>query len=393
MNPQEAVEMLTEVLGPNAKNALEGDEIPKGLETLSDMIDEHVREGIKTETAPPGPDELEVELRKSMEEGRFDLRGRVGRLWTKCLKLDDALKEAYHEAGKNYEKQRAVREKWNRAMYEKEMNKRRKIDSNTSKDTKSGSYKSLAFIANAQGGDKPAAVAARNYCVACVKLFNAGKLCNGRQWLKYNHMTLRTDFLYVEEGFEDSASQAWELIKTERERRECAQAEEKLSGAEQRPGAGGSVPPGSEKRKQEPKPAAKGKAAPQPKAKATPRPAEQDLKKVRSVKQTMDQVMSSAMTVLENVASEPEWAWANSPAILADIRGALHSVKKARVASPFWKDVSASDPATVGVMLKGKYDATKISDEMRECGALETKLDALKKAADVIKGMHKARSL
>ena len=53
MNPQEAVEMLTEVLGPNAKNALEGDEIPKGLETLSDMIDEHVREGIKTETAPP----------------------------------------------------------------------------------------------------------------------------------------------------------------------------------------------------------------------------------------------------------------------------------------------------------------------------------------------------
>ena len=149
-----------------------------------------------------------------MEEGRFDLRGRVGRLWTKCLKLDDALKEAYREAGKNCEKQRAVREKWNRAMYEKEMNKRRKIDSNTSKDTKSGSYKSLAFIANAQGGDKPAAVVARNYCVACVKLFNAGKLCSGRQWLKYNHMTLRTDFLYVEEGFEDSASQAWELIKT-----------------------------------------------------------------------------------------------------------------------------------------------------------------------------------
>lgn len=121
--------------------------------------------------------ELEEELKAAAEadegDNPFDMRGTIGRRWTKALK-DPAFKAAYSDVGKVYAKQQAFRAAWSKKEWALTIESKLQKDTVADKDFDGGSYKPLAFIAKQQGSDAAGVRATSTYATNCLKFFSEG---------------------------------------------------------------------------------------------------------------------------------------------------------------------------------------------------------------------------
>ena len=71
----------------------------------------------------------------------------------------------------------------------------------STKDLRNGKYKPLSMIAKDEGDDDEGWEAARKYAAKCIAL--------GDQWVQWNSMTERAEFLHMGKGVEEVFDQSW----------------------------------------------------------------------------------------------------------------------------------------------------------------------------------------
>jgi len=124
--------------------------------------------------------EVESELKAAAEaedgENPFDLRGAVGRRWTKALK-DEAFKASYTAVGKCYADQQRFRAAWAKKDWAVTLQTKMQRETVYGSDGDTGVYKSVAFISQQQGNDVAGVRATSNYIAKCIERYGGGILC------------------------------------------------------------------------------------------------------------------------------------------------------------------------------------------------------------------------
>ena len=117
------------------------------------------------------------------------------------------MKEAYAAAGENRptgtskkDAQAEFKREWAMDKYEALNKRRRIVESNKQSDSFVARYRPFAVIVREEGGDQAAFTAACHYIVSAAKMHTKGVCFRGRPWSRYNSMTRRVEWLYVEDS-------------------------------------------------------------------------------------------------------------------------------------------------------------------------------------------------
>ena len=159
-------------------------------------------------------DDLQAWEEASAANGKFNLRGKVGGIWARQLENDPELKKAYDEVGKKYKDQRSFRDKWVKQELANKTESKSKNEVDEAFDGVDGEYTCATMIWRAQGGDAAGLEATKTYIDNCIQFTKQGKTCKGRQWILWNEMTGRFDFLLVKKTFQERKGISYGL-KTE----------------------------------------------------------------------------------------------------------------------------------------------------------------------------------
>ena len=147
----------------------------------------------------------------------------AGRMFEAMKKVDDVLKKEYAQA-KTREAQNDVRFAW-ASRYLKELQTKRwtREEQEVSQLLK-GRYKPFGNIYQDEGADPAAYKAAVEIVKSCIMLHKEGRTINSKKFLKYNWMSKRTEFLHLEEGFEEFARHLEGQTSTEKPATDSADA-------------------------------------------------------------------------------------------------------------------------------------------------------------------------
>jgi hypothetical protein len=337
-------------------------------------------------------------LKAAVKDGKFDMKGAIGRKWEKALKDNDALKEEYKALGRSYDAQRKFRTKWAQGEYEVLHQQRLRETQSTIADTREGVYQPFTIILQQEGGDEAAMVATANYVNEAMSRHSRGESCKGRPWLMVNSFTKRLEFLYIKRGLAQTHSDTW-LERTVEQKRSSPSD----SNASDPSGGGASNKAASNQSSSLPSPSPPKDGVKKPPTKkpklegsqGTPLPDDSGLTKkmlrARAAKGAMLSEASSANDVLSMASAQPEWSWANHAVILQPLRDALQAVEKFKKSSTFWKDWVVQESKQWIPYCKKNYLEAVIKSELGKLDELESLTANLRRETLCLKTMHEAR--
>jgi hypothetical protein len=355
----------------------------------------------------------EAEVKKAADEN-FDIRSRLGTLFSRTAGKDDAYKKI-----KTHDAKRDFRLKWAQGQWSqvKELYKH-KLKYKTV-DSTVGTYMSLDAIVREEGGfeSTTARIAAVKYVTKCLRM--------GRPWTLWNSFTERCDFLYIRRSNSTILEEAWENY------REMQSAKEASSSAAE--GAKATSPdaaaspatalpkiPATEPAKEPQQTSAKGKKRAASKgsteegAQKQPKAADDESKKLPENKNTLTEaskkpaeknataeatavlikirtkltaVLAASTALQQAIGNESAWAWANNECTVGPLKMAAARLES--MMDEFARDVLTGDPRDK--MIKKKYGTDVLRMTLHFNKTLPSPLAALETEVQQLRAMHSVR--
>ena len=169
----------------------------------------------KLDEADTAPNAEEDAFSAAIKEGKFDLRGPIGRKWTKDLKLSDFLQQNYEKVGKNYEAQRRFRLQWAEQEREKLRTQRYQKHEHTLDDNLDAEYMCFEKSWEAEGKDAAGLQATKHYWASAISLWSKGVTLHHHEHIKFNARTHRPEVLYIKEKLRFTERHRWGRVETE----------------------------------------------------------------------------------------------------------------------------------------------------------------------------------
>ena len=110
----------------------------------------------------------------AMSDGTFDLRGKIGKMWTAEKKRVKGLSDEYENVGKSYDAQRKFRQAWVAKKYECLRAERIKRDTVEQSDYVGGKYRSFQQVVKDEGDGTAGLKAAAKYFMNAYKVHQTG---------------------------------------------------------------------------------------------------------------------------------------------------------------------------------------------------------------------------
>lgn len=111
--------------------------------------------------------------------------------------------------------------------------------------------------------------------------------------------------------------------------------------------------------------------------------------KAKILRVRYDQALSREREIMESIDRDPEWAWARSDALQADIANSKHDLVEFKGSHMFWSTWALAP--SLSAVAKKKFTPDTVSEQLSRIPALEAKLALLKEAIRVVLAMHGAR--
>jgi len=315
-------------------------------------------------------------------------------------------------------------------------------------DEDDGTYEPFAAIFREEGKDESAFEATENYVGECFSRHDDGKTVNGRPYVLYNDMTKRVEFLYIKKKYRAKNTEAWQW-----QAEETLKPKSRKVGGEN-VGAGGSVAAGSVTggasvagNKASSSAGAMAKVIKKPRSeqdgdkgttviksqigdnndgateqngdkrqdgdqghskpdgdKATPKKngeddgKEDDEKKIlgfvnraKTAKVTMLTRMAEAGDLVNSVATQKEWAWADTEDAIGRLKTIVDEMAAFKSCSKFWKDWVIADHKKFSGWCKNKYHPSVALAELQRVEKVEQLIKKLTKHMDMMKSMHQIK--
>jgi hypothetical protein len=272
-------------------------------------------------------EDAELKRWRLLVENGVGVRSAEGQKFARC---PDGGKSAEYKALNQQEKSE-FRKRWASQMYAVVKATKEKSSGYSKIDKSAGVYLPATVVFQREGGDRAALVAASNYISACIRM--------GGDWVHFNAMTRRSEYLYVQKEKIELFTQSWKMYEMAQKEKEAdpklgkGEADPKLGkgGADPKLGKGGADPKLG-KGGEDPKGGKKGGEVPAPSPKPQPKDGEKSsfekaISSGISTKKAYQSIISKATLVMENINSNEDWMWATSkhgPMLSAQ----LDSVKK-----------------------------------------------------------------
>lgn len=400
----EAFNAQTGVGIPSIKREQVEDSVWQVEQTLSKN---HAELTVDVDVGGPSPEELQPQTPKektlhgASTEGAFDLRGKVGRLWQDAKACDPQLAADYTKLGRQYGLQREFRMKWCRDELEKCITERTKTMQKKETDLTTGEYLAYTPIFQREGGDSAAAEAARNYIMACLTMHKNKKMFKGRQWVQFNKMTRRVEFLYLKTQFVNEMSEIWAVtVKSSAVEPSAVSLDDKSSEAKT-PGKRKSIEDGEVETETPPKAKAKSKASAKQKAKQveeSPSPSKDDddvkkeLAKLRAFKTVLQCDLSAAEDLIRSASADAAWSWAKQSGLVDGLQNALGDVRKQLDVSQWWVDWKMMDAKDFSVKIAKSYLPAVTASEVKRFKTLEPLVLQVRANTNMLKSMQKVRT-
>lgn len=308
--------------------------------------------------------------------GKFDLqRSSIGKRWSRSLQRDPGLKEAYAACGRSYNAQRAFRQKWVDDALAVEKSRRQQTERFSTSDMIGGEYLPASVICKREGADADAMSTTIKYVQRCNESMQNGITMNGREFVLWNDMTQRHEFLYCRRKYNERYDMVFEQTHTEAEKVGVGSA-----GEQKRTGEPATATP------RQLKVAKVADGAPSDK-----KVMDGQLAKARALKARHDCAMNGFNEISSNIAGgKQEWSWAAAPALTAE----LHESKRALDAFKASHDVWGSWAILPDFAANSRklFDRATLAEQMTRLPQLEKVLDDLSESIQVILSMQAARS-
>lgn len=282
---------------PDLDTLLDSFDNPDNQEKVDKALAEMVKHAKSSKEEEVPPEEMEL---KDFVEGGGNLRTKIGLRFSRDK--DGALSEAY--TGSRAKKQE-FRKQWAEAKLKDLEQIRERRSSFKRVDKRKGTYKPVSMIWLSQGGkyDKNAMAATKNIVQRCLAMQG--------DWVRFNPMSQRCEFLVLEEGFEEVFEEKWSLFERRSERPEAPaqKGENKAAKLEK-----GTREGDDEGEKIEKKPKEKNAL-------------DQALATASSVKKDYEKIRSTAHSLLRRMQMDAGWEWASTEAV--KLNKAVHNTEAA----------------------------------------------------------------
>lgn len=172
--------------------------------------------GGKADVEPAEVPDAETEMFwEASSKGKFDMKSRVGQIWSKEVLQDKKMRDAYGTVGKGYEAQRRFRADWAAKKFIALKTRREKKEISTQASRARGIHMPIKCIWVKEGKDAAAARATSNYILTCLHYHSKGETCNGVPYIEYNDFTRRYEFLYIKKNYDNTHEKKWEVTEQE----------------------------------------------------------------------------------------------------------------------------------------------------------------------------------
>ena len=339
--------------------------------------------------------------------GQFDLRkSKVGLMWQAALKKDPQLREAYNAVGKSYAEQRRFRDQWVQREFKAERSRRSMSETHRTTDEIEGEYLAASVIAIGEGSDEAGVEAACNYVSEAIRRHQRGEKLSTKPYCQFNGWTRRWEFLYLtgkyREAFETSFNKRWDEADhvAAGSSKSAAQGDETERAATDDKKANNT---GDDKAANN---TGDDKAAPRPKKKprttktdlpqfdpSSPQDAKKvldgQLTKARQLRTRYDSVVGGYTEIKRRINSDPDWAWAQSPALTADMEKYKGYLEDFKASHPIWSSWTLVQ--NFGQTAKKNFP-NDVNEQLGRLPSLEKTIASLDASIRVILSMNSARA-
>lgn len=267
---------------------------------------------LSDEKAGSSPSPLEEQFRDAMDEGNFDIRGKIGQRFQKEHKKGSDAHTAYARC-KTFEEKKQFRLTWLERKYNEVRQGRRHSESWREVDIQKGEYMPLAKLIESEGflyDPEGAKEAGYSHARRCAQL--------GGAWVVKNDFSGRLEYLKMKKEFKHIMSKCWELYE---ENTASADNSESRSCASK--ATTSMAVTTTQKQKVGDKPETPGKTAKRAKTKM-----ETALIEARKVRALYLSTTASVSTLDRQISEgSPAWSWANNPENLGKLRGMIQQME------------------------------------------------------------------
>lgn len=339
-------------------------------------------------SAAPPPSDREAAFQSAVDADSFDIRGKIGQLWSRAKASNTTMKAAY-DALQGYDAQRKFRVEWASKEYTNMKETRERVQQKSISEDFDARYQPISIIFKKEGGDQAAIAATRNYVKTCLSL--------GGRWCKWNVFSKRLEFLYGKQGISEKFTQSWKTSTSGTASGDAASSSP--------PAAANSAPidpPDSTT----PKPNRKSSRLATGKQPESPKDKEQDPEKP-SIDDTLKSVVNKALSdgnktktavqgqlaasaaLLMQIGRDPDWEWAKNDHVMQPLKDAKLNLENEIHSSSFLMDWSV----LVVAALRKKYSFQQLNKYMA-CVADVAKLnDKLGQQLAFLRNMQGARKI
>ena len=298
------------------------------VSVLSDIADKIAKEQVQGKLANDegGDDGGEEAFWAALKAGNFHFgtggsKGNpAGGRWARALKADANLKAEYDQVQGRKDKE-AFRAKWAASKYENYVAAKSFTQEYKEVDWSDVKYKSIAKIAQDEGGGKQGMIAACNVAIRCYAL-------KGR-WYRFDEWTRTVKFGHLESGWSETMAKVWTKKKTwstapepTNKRKDTPEEEPKPTQTPNKKpkgaggGAGGAAGGGAGGSAGDPPSGQKKKASKLPKL----------LGNAKKLKMDLSTALQQVKTLVTKLDTSPDWAPLNSPACRTSLDDAQQQV-------------------------------------------------------------------
>ena len=191
-----------------------------------EKVDEFLEKCAKSTIAPASDDNLSDAgsasgkasiYERALREGNVKADNSLGKEFSRAHAAGTAAGDQYRGCV-GIEAKKKFRLQWAEARYKETVLTRTQTTSFTRVDSTRGVYRSFARIVVEEGGDAAARKAALLLCSRAARL--------GGDWVRYNALTSRYDYLYLEHQWQEDFTKAWSLYQREVESQTREEKEE-----------------------------------------------------------------------------------------------------------------------------------------------------------------------
>ena len=220
-------------------------DVPEDNEAVMSALAERLGAGAAGTAEPEEEDDAELAALRDQAQRGVDIRSSAGQRFARDpAGGQGGVYKQLDRAGKA-----EFRKLWAAQQYERTKALKQESKSYQRVQESAGVYLPLTRIVQEQGGDKAAITATKNYVAQCL-------LMRGK-WVKYNSMTCRYEYLFVQEKTREVFEESWRLFEEYQSKPAAVEAEAPMRGDAQRKrpveaeAAGTAVGPAAKKPKQD----------------------------------------------------------------------------------------------------------------------------------------------